>query len=912
MAKHMRLWSLLLVTSALVAPTLARAQSGGGAQGAGTQSSGADAPAQAAPPAVASTQADAEEQVDVSIPGANNAPPGGDEIVVTGRRTINIQETAPQVVSVLSSADIARTGEGNIAGALGRVTGLSVVGGGFVYVRGLGDRYSLALLNGSPLPSPEPLRRVVPLDLFPTGVIASSLVQKTYSANFPGEFGGGVINLTTKAVPKEPFLTAGISAGLNTETTGQLGYTYFGTKSDFTGFSGGGRGTPPALAAYLASGNRISTGTVNTQAIASELVRGRFAVVQRNGNIPANLSASVTGGTTFDLGGDVTLGVIATGGYSNTWRTRDTVQQTGSTQDLSQRELDFRRVITDNRIVANALVGYGLDFGDNRLRWTNLYIRDTLKQARLGIGTRESTSPVATLQQQDTAWFERQLINSQIVGEFKPFDDLSIDARIGYANSKRRAPNELSFEYFRSNVAGDPFGEFFVNRLNNGQRGNALVSYSRLREDLYSGGVDLTYTIAPRITATVGYAYNDTQRRTERRDFQFSAPSAFPTAVGLFRPDFLLQPSVINQFGITLVDTNEANPVFDASLRVHAGYGQLQAEITEGLSLNIGARYEVGLQTVAPVQVFTVPTASLAGTNLNRNYLLPAATLTWEFADRMQLRANVSKTIARPQFRELIFQFFYDPDGNRQFRGNPLLTDSQLYNGELRYEWYFARDQRLSLSGFYKRIDRPIESFVSVTENSSVTSFANAPKADLYGGEVELQKYFDLGGLGGGDGFFATRRAVAIANYTYTASKIKVGANDPATVFASAANRATDYFIDGQPLTGQSDHLVNLQMGLEDTDNLSQQTLLFSYASRRVTSRGASGQPDIFEIPGIRLDFVAREGLEIAGKAFEVKFEVRNLTGTQYQEVQTSGANRIFFNRYRIGTSASLGVSVDF
>ncbi len=172
----------------------------------------------------------AQEEVDVSIPG---------EIVVTGNRDRNIAKSSDQVISVLSTAEIARTGEGNIAGALGRVTGLSVVGSGYVYVRGLGDRYSLALLNGSPLPSPEPLKRVVPLDLFPSSVIASSLVQKSYSVNYPGEFGGGVINLTTKAVPNEPFIqiSAGISA--ETETTGQLGYTYYGSGSDWTGFDKG-------------------------------------------------------------------------------------------------------------------------------------------------------------------------------------------------------------------------------------------------------------------------------------------------------------------------------------------------------------------------------------------------------------------------------------------------------------------------------------------------------------------------------------------------------------------------------------------------------------------------------------------------------------------------------------------------
>ena len=155
--------SLLLVTSALVTPSLALAQAVEEPAEAGVAEEGAtEQPVEAAADALAVTEEGQDEGIDVSIPGG--------EIVVQGRRLQNVEKAAPQVVSLLSSADIARTGEGDIAGALGRVTGLSVVGNGYVYVRGLGDRYSLALLNGSPLPSPEPLRRVVPLDLFPTKI----------------------------------------------------------------------------------------------------------------------------------------------------------------------------------------------------------------------------------------------------------------------------------------------------------------------------------------------------------------------------------------------------------------------------------------------------------------------------------------------------------------------------------------------------------------------------------------------------------------------------------------------------------------------------------------------------------------------------------------------------------------------
>jgi len=310
MATPLKFAGLLLLSTALVAPAAL-------AQEVPAPADATTSDPQAADPAAAagrSTAEDPEAAPDISVPGS--------DIIVTGRRSANVQKNIPAVVSVLSSADIARTGDGNIAGALGRVTGLSVVGNGYVYVRGLGDRYSLALLNGSPLPSPEPLKRVVPLDLFPTNIVSSSMVQKSYSANYPGEFGGGVINLTTNAVPAESFLTISGGIGANTETTYQMGYSYYGSKSDWTGFDNGSRDIPPALAAFFASGERISSGNVDSTAIAAEMVRFSKGTVQRIKDIDPNYSATISGGTSFDLGGS-TLGLIATAGYSNKWTTRD-------------------------------------------------------------------------------------------------------------------------------------------------------------------------------------------------------------------------------------------------------------------------------------------------------------------------------------------------------------------------------------------------------------------------------------------------------------------------------------------------------------------------------------------------------------------------------------------------------------
>lgn len=896
-----RLAGGLLFTTALVSPTMAFAQADP------APSSGAESLSAQSVPAEAARE---EEQADISVPG------GGGDIIVTGSRNRNAVRASNQVVSVLTTEEIARTGEGNIAGALGRVTGLSVVGSGYVYVRGLGDRYSLALLNGSPLPSPEPLRRVVPLDIFPSGVIASSLVQKSYSANFPGEFGGGVINLTTKAVPKESFLTVGGGFQVDSEATGEFGYSYYGAKSDWTGFDNGSRDVPPALQAFYDSGASLNSGTVNTRVIGSELVRFSRATLQKVGDLPVNFSASITGGTSWDLGG-ADFGIIGAAGFSNKWTNRQASQQTSFNGDLSTLQTDFDRVTTENRIVANGLIGLGLEFGENKIRWTNLYIRDTIKQGRLAVGERAQNG--FTYIQQNTGWYERQLIDTQFVGEFKPAPKLSVEVRGGFANSQREAPYETFFEYARTNNANDPYGAMFVNRLN-GNVGDASVTFSDLNEDLWSAGLDVSYKLSSSITATVGGAFSDTDRVSTRRQFLFRASSTFPTEASVLRPDLLLSPGLVTGTasggttvgGVDLIEPDEATPSFRGTLRNWAGYAKANMQFTDALSLDAGVRFEKARQEVTALQVFATAPNYTPTPALRKEYWLPGATLTWQIQPELQARISASKTIARPQFRELIYQPFFDPESNRQYLGNPLLTDSKLYNGEARLEYYFAPEQRVSIAGFYKKLDKPIESFITVLSDALVTSYANAPEAQLYGAEFEATKFFDLSNAGG---WLTNRRALLIANYTYTKSKLKVAANDTVAVYAASSGIATDYFLNGSPLTGQSDHLVNLQIGLENTERLSQQTLLVSFASERVVSRGLNGsvrQPDVIEKPGIQLDFVVREGAEFLGQDVELKFEARNLLGTRHREYQRSGDNTVEFNTYDVGRVIAFSAQFNF
>lgn len=907
MKKQITLAGALLVSSALVAPAaLAQAT---------------ETPAQPADE-VGPVDDEPEDEVEISAPGG-----GGTPIVVTGRRIPRPQLESSEVLSVLSSEDLARTGDGDVAGALSRVSGLSLVGGRFVYVRGLGERYSLALLNGSPLPSPEPLKRTVPLDLFPTGILASSLVQKTYSVNYTGEFGGGVINLTTRAVPDEPFLTIGGSVSGNSETTLETGYTYFGSDTDWTGFDNGTRDIPNVVQRALDSGTLIRFDqpefndptdpnyVADIAVISQSFQNANINLVQRNDDIPFNGSVSITGGTYADLGDDFRLGFVATAGFSNEWETRGGVRQFGefrnNDQTIAPNVFDYRFLSTQNRIVVNGLLGIGAEFGEHRVRFTNLYIRDTAKEARISTSVEPVRNTGRIQNNQNTEWFERQLISTQLVGEFE-FGNLSVDLRGSYANAQREAPYEREIQYAFDNVAND----FIHDTRSNGQ-GDQL-SFSELDDNVYGAGIDLTYSVPTgrRFDISAGYAYYLNERDFERRAFRFRTQrqGGLPFPVQQLRPDFLFSDAIIGFYDIFLEEISNAQggDAYTADLEVHAGYGQLDVEIFDGFSIAAGVRYEDAVQSVTPIAFFgnTISPLFLAPPLAN-DYWLPAATVTWNFAEDMQLRLGASRTIGRPQFRELAPPPYTDPDNDRTYFGNPNLVDTELTNLEARYEWYFGRDEVFNLAVFYKDIDQPIEQLATSGDNSVNITFLNAPAATLYGFEAEVVKMFPLYDWGG---IFSSRRIRAQLNYTYTNSEIRVGANDTVIVPFLGVAPASDYFVDGVALTGQSDHIVNLQLSLEDEDSLSQQSILLTYFSDRITNRSPIGDaPDIQEQGRISLDFVWRQGFTLAGQEFAANLEIRNILNEDFREFyQAPDGSSIDALSYQRGRSVSFGLSTTF
>jgi len=852
-----------------------------------------------------------EEEVDVSAPGSEGA-----EIVVTGRFIPEPVRNTAQVVSVLSAAEIARTGDGDISGALQRVTGLSVNTNGFVYVRGLGDRYSLALLNGLALPSPEPLRRVVPLDIFPTSIVSSAVVQKSYSVNYPGEYGGGVINLTTAALPDENYLTMGVGISGDSETTAELGYTYYGSKRDVFGFDDGTRDLPTALRDN--NGALVDAGVLENE---------DTLILQRNRQVPANFSASMSGGYGIDFG-DTRFGALASASFSNGWRTRGATQETATTSSLVNSSYGVR---TENKIQGSGLLALGLDLPQgHKLRITNVYINDTSKVARVRGSFENIQTPFEDLEPDrltgpydslnyDSSFVRRQLLTSQAVGEFE-FGKVELDLRGSYSKSERDSPYERTTQYRYVPTTGG-----YAVRLG----APTGVIFSALDEDVWAGGADLAYDLSDWINGkiSVGYAYSDTSRTFESLNFVYDDGGAPINGTGQsYLPIYqVLSPELIAFEDISLRQSNRAfgQAQYRGDLTVHGGYVRADIELAQGLRLETGVRYETAEQLLTLPDVYGNNPAG-AGTAAviakNNDYWLPAATATWNFAEDFQFRLHGSKTIARPQFRELGTIPVLDVESDRLLSGNPFLTDSELWNAEARVEFYPARGERMSIAGFYKSLDAPIESIATLDASGAlVVTNANAPKAQLYGVEAEVVKYIGLRGLGAG---FDPYRLVLSANYTWSKSRLQVAAGDETILFPGNIDSpliapASQVFTDGSPLTGQSEHLANLQFGIENMDRLEQLTVLLTYASERVTSRGANTggvlDPDIIERPGLNVDIVTRQSFENDGwPPIELKFEARNVFGRGHIESQDFGTGRARINNYDVGTTFAASISAKF
>jgi TonB-dependent receptor len=805
-----------------------------------------------------------------------------EEISVIGQFVPDEKRGTDQISNVVGEEQFTRSGDSNIAESLKRVSGLSTVAGKYVYVRGLGERYATTLLNGAILPSPEPLNRVVPMDLFPTGILESVLVQKTYSAAYPGEFGGGVLQMRTKKSTDEFFWNFASTVGVIDNATFKDGYTVSGGDTDWLGIDDGFRAPSQELLNATANGNQLKLKSrfsgIGVPAEQLEVVGESFnnQYTPTEESAPPNVNISTSFGNFYDIGATgMKLNYLASLDYSNSWDTnrieRNTYVPSGVGLDI-QEDLDV--VNTENSIDLSGIFSAGLDIDENNnVRFTSVALRQTDNRVFKTTGETLDAPDLSTVELQ---WVEREILSNQLQGDhyFHAFNEFVVNWRYSDIVATRAAPDTRSYRYD---------GGEFSSRVDGNMR-----SFDELEDNASELGIDLTMVFyGPRnsiITPKFGYVSSEKERNSEIRrfGFAFNGPLANNNQL-LLRPlEEILSPENITEAGFVIRELTRPTDSYKANNSLEAFYGQVEVNFDDRLRLTFGGRQEDFDQVTTTFDLFRPSTSVVA--DLSRKEFLPSFSATYIHYDH-QFRLAYSETVSRPDFRELSTSPFINPETGREIFGNPNLDITSITNFDFRWEWYFGFADYVSAGIFYKEFVDPIEAVIFSPVDPRIT-YINAQSAENQGIELEGYKRLDFLGPVGED-FYVQ------GNISFIDSLVSIRQSDLGSLTSSS-----------RPLQGQSDVLFNVQIGYEPYSGTTA-TLLYHYFGDRIDSVGIEGAPDLIQEGYGELNFIFIKELN---RNWQVTAKAKNILDARSEITQGS----LLTNGFNLGREASIQVQYRF
>lgn len=803
------------------------------------------------------------------------------------------EKTAAEVTDILGAEQISRAGDSDVAAALKRASGVTIVGDSFAYIRGLGERYSNTLLNGIAVPTPNPTRRVIPLDLFPSTMLDTIKIQKGYSASMPGEFSGGVVDLRTRSVPDEFFFNLSGRIGFNTEASFAKGLVYNGGDFDWIGVDDGTRDLPKDLKQAIAGGTflRPKTPFAPEGFTPQELERFGEQLTDvwdvKQDQLPPAGRISAALGDRYQFG-DFGFGFVALGRWDQSWNNFDEVRRDFSVNQQGELELinDFKVQRTINEVKTNAYLNLEADYlEDHKLFGQVMLVRDTTDEVRFLEGF---TNTEGADIRRTRLWFvENELFDWQVGTEhtFKGLNDLWVHFLYSQATATRDEPKQRLYRYDQIPNTG----QFEFSR----KADNNQLSFGHLEDQDDSFRLDLKLPVtffSGRIESSLaaGYWRTDRARNASIRRFRYapSGPRSTERAL-LLNPSLeaILVPETIGPQGFVLQEVTRATDNYLATQKLTAYYTELDTTFFHLLRLSGGVRIEENQQNVTTFALFD-PTNQPIVSTLDSRDALPGVTWTWLISDAQQLRLGWSKTLSRPDFRELSPAPFTDPETDRETVGNPNLQQAQFHNYDARWEYYFSPQENVSLGFFWKDLTNPIEK-VLLPGPAGLLQLQNAGSATVYGVELDFRK--ELAFLHRWlAGFYLA------GNYTWSKSEIELLPENLQTLTNPK-----------RPLQGHSKHIVNVQLGYDYEAWGTQATLLYNTFSQRISQVGSLGAPDIYENPFHQLDFVVQQKLD---QHWSVQLRLQNLIDGKVRFTQGGQKARAF----RRGRDVSLSINLSF
>jgi TonB-dependent receptor len=819
---------------------------------------------------------------------------------------LKMRRKATAVSDAISAEQMSRSASGDAAEALSQVTGATVQDGKYVLIRGLGERYVTTQLNGSTLPSADPDKKAVQMDLFPTKLLDNVTTIKSFTPDQPGDFSGGIINLQTKSFPEKFTLSFSGSRGYNSNATSSANFLSNHSGSlDWLGMDDGTRAIPDELADPNVDIPTASEAYRNAEKAyeldrLSKAFNAVMAPTAKTG--PVNGSYSLSVGTQTGLWGKP-LGITGSLSYNRSFTsyTDGTVARYSLTGNVNQtNELSNEFLLNDSKSTDEVLWGglanlsYSLS-PRHELGVNYLYNRGAESMARYLYGAMPlQLSEEDTYETRVLHYTERALGSLQFNGKhhLPGLLGMSIDWSSSFTNSSQDEPDVRYFSDHFTVLQGEtsytiaPYIHPAPSR-----------SFRYLEEDSRDFKLNLSFPFQQwgglPGKFRIGGLYQTKDRSFRQRSFNYSP------GVTTYQGDpeeYFSQVGIIDTsngryiFGNNISEVTRPSDNYDGWQDIAAFYSMAEIPVFGKLNFVGGFRYET-----TKIKVSSLDRTLTEGKLDNKDYL-PSINLIYNLGQEINLRGAYGRTLARPSLRELAPYASYEFVRGNIFIGNPNLKRTLIDNYDLRWEWFDRPGEIVAVSGFYKSFDRPIERAILTVGGTGQVMYQNVDQAKVWGMEFEVRKRLDqissklanfqLGG-----------------NLTLVQSEVKIPTAELVKLKGVDSNVS-----DKRPLQGQSPYVLNLNLTYDSFRSGSGFGVYYNIFGRRLSEVGAGGTPGIFEKPHADLDLTFSQRI-LAG--FTLKGSVKNALNSDIVKAHTYKGVDYITNQYNTGRTFSLGVNYE-
>ncbi|WP_456867850.1 TonB-dependent receptor domain-containing protein [Galbibacter sp. BG1] len=833
-----------------------------------------------------------------------------DEVVVTTTvrknteaSVLNLQKNSVTLMDGLSLEGIKKTGASNIASAIKRVPGVSVQEGKYVYVRGLGDRYTKSILNGMDVPGLDPDKNTLQMDIFPTNILENIIVLKSASADLPADFTGGVVDIITKDFPTQKQMSFSASVGYTPSMHFKSNYlSYDGGATDFLGFDDGTRELP-----FSENANIPSPSDQVNNSILDDFTRRLEPnmAAQEQTSMP-DFSLGFSYGNQFDIG-ENKLGVIASLDYKNETEFyegfENGIYQKNPESDINELRFDRRQQgdLGKNNVLASALAGLSFKTNRSKYRLNLLHIQNGEKRAAI-FDQRTEISNAIDVVKDNLEYTQRSVSNLLLSGKHTSKDasfitEWSVSPTLSKVEDKDVRLTTFIIQPDGYSISSDAG---FPNRL-----------WRNLEEVNAVGKLDLTknYNLfSNKAVLKFGGLYSYKQRDYSINNYNI-AFFDFDTSSLNGNPDAILEPDNIwtpeNNSGSYIRGNYQPANTFDSNQNTAAAYVSNEFKFAEKFRAILGLRAEY-FTTFFTGQNNTGSEVYDNEKTIDELDFFPSANLIYEFQEGKNFRASYSRTTARPSFKELSVVQIPDLLTGVIFLGNINLEPTYIDNFDFRFEIFGDRAQMFAISSFYKKFKKPIEIVAyDITAPNQFTP-RNSPEAEVLGIELEARKNFGFISEGLSD--LSVNLNVSIIDSEIEMAKGEGQEYDSRVIFA----RDGETIKDTRTLQGQSPFLINAGLSYNNRDLGLETGVFFNVQGKTLEVVGFGQNPDVFTQPFNSLNFNLAKAFG-KEKNSKISFKMENILDEKRQSFYESyGAADQNFSYREPGMALSLGYSLSF